>query len=121
MAARDIGWIQMLERMLLAATWTGEVPYILPLIRLPIVQRLVPSFRQAGADRQRFAQFARANVAARIDKGSDDRKDMLTYILESHKKRPDSYTENDVVSESHTITFAGSDTTAIVLVLTIHC
>ena len=104
----------MLERMLLASTWTGEVPYILPLFRSAFVQRLIPSFRQQAADQKRFGQFVTNNVMARIDKGGDGRNDMLTYILDTHNKRPDIYTQSDILSDAHTVVFAGSDTTAIV-------
>lgn len=104
----------MLERMLLAAAWTGEVPYILPLFRSAFVQRMIPSFRQQAADQKRFGQFVKNNVMARIDKGSGGRNDMLTYILDAHDKRPDIYTQSDILSDAHTVVFAGSDTTAIV-------
>jgi cytochrome P450 len=117
--ARDIGWISLLERLLLGNTWTGEVPYVLPLIRMPLFQNLIPSFRQQSADLQKFGQFAKNCVNARVDKGSGDRKDMLTYIIESHHKRPESYTERDVMGDAYSIVFAGSDTTAIVY-LSVH-
>ena len=104
----------MLERLVLGAAWTGEVPYLLPLIQHPFTSRLVPSFRRRHAELQKFGQFARNNVTARIDRGSGDRKDMLTYTLEAHLKKPDVYTKADIISDAHTVVFAGSDTTAIV-------
>jgi cytochrome P450 len=104
----------MLERLTLGAAWSGEVPYMLPLIRHPWINRFIPSFHQRTAELQKFGQFARNNVSSRIDRGSGDRKDMLTYTLQAHINKPDVYTKSDIVSDAHTIVFAGSDTTAIV-------
>lgn len=87
---------------------------MLPIIRHPWVQLFVPRFREQTVELQRFALFARSCVSARLDRGSGDRKDMLTYTLESHRKRPDSYTKSDLTSDAYTVVFAGSDTTAIV-------
>ena len=106
--------MRLLDRVILNNTWTGEVPYMLPIIRHPLVQRLVPRFREQTAELRKLGMFARSCVSARKARGSDDRKDMLTYTLEAHRKKPESYTESDLTSDAHTIVFAGSDTTAIV-------
>ena len=111
---RDIGWMRLLDRITLNNTWTGEVPYMLPIIRHPLVQRLIPRFREQTAELRKLGMFARSCVSSRKARGSDDRKDMLTYTLEAHRKKPESYTESDLTSDAHTIVFAGSDTTAIV-------
>jgi Cytochrome P450 len=110
---RDIGWMRLLERITLNNTWTGEVPYMLSVIRHPIVQKFVPRFRDQAAELRKLGLFARSCVSARKDRGSD-RKDMLTFTFAAHRKNPESYSEMDIISDAHTIVFAGSDTTAIV-------
>jgi len=104
----------MLERLTLGAAWIGEVPYLLPIMRSPWLNRFIPTLRRRNAELQKFGQFARSCVTSRMDRGNENRKDMLTYTLEAHRKRPEVYTKADIVSDAHTIVFAGSDTTAIV-------
>ena len=104
----------VVDDITLGNTWIGEVPYMLPIVRHPIVQRLVPRFRKQTAALGRLAEFAKSCVSSRVDRGSGDRKDMLTYTLEAHRKKPDVYTMRDVTSDGYTIVFAGSETTAIV-------
>jgi Cytochrome P450 len=111
---RDIGWMAVLEDITLGNTWVGEVPYMTPIVRHPLVQNLVPRFRKQTAALGRLAVFAKSCVSSRLDRGSGDRKDMLTYTLEAHRKRPDVYTQRDLTSDAYTIVFAGSETTAIV-------
>jgi|SRR5271155_1899852 len=106
--------MKVLEEVTTRATWSGEVPYMVPIIRHPLVNRLIPAIRKQQVAFANLAIFANNCVAARLDRGSGDRKDMLTYTLESHRKRPDSYTEKDLTSDAYTVVFAGSDTTAIV-------
>jgi len=93
----------MLESMTCSSAWTGEVPWVLPIIRHPLIQRFVPEFHRQVTDRQKFAHFAKTSVAGRIDRGSSERKDMLTFFLESHRKKPDAYTQNDIISDAHTV------------------
>jgi cytochrome P450 len=106
--------MKVLEDVTTRATWSGEVPYMVPIIRHPLVNRLIPAIRKQQVAFANLAIFANNCVAARLDRGSGDRKDMLTYTLESHRKRPESYTEKDLTSDAYTVVFAGSDTTAIV-------
>ena len=39
---------------------------------------------------------------------------MLTYTLESHRKRSESYTRQCLTNDGYAVVFAGTDTTAIV-------
>ena len=80
--------MKLLEEATTRATWSGTVPYMVPIIRHPLVTRLVPAIRNQQAAFVSLAIFANKCVAARLDRGSGDRKDMLTYMLESHQKRP---------------------------------
>jgi len=106
--------MKVLEEVTTRATWSGEVPYMVPIIRHPLVNRLIPAIRKQQVAFANLAIFANNCVAARLDRGSGDRKDMLTYTLESHRKRPESYTEKDLTSDAYAVVFAGSETTAIV-------
>jgi len=106
--------MKLLEKVTTKNTWSGQVPYMIPIIRHPLVNRLLLAIRKQQAAFANLAIFANNCVAARLDRGSGDRKDMLTYILESHRKRPDSYTQRDLTSDAYTVVFAGSETTAIV-------
>ena len=106
----------MLERLTLGAAWMGEeVGHLPPIMQNPWSNRLIPPLRRRKAELAKFGQFARSCVTARMDRRNGNRKDMLTCTLESHLKRPEVYTKADIVSDAHTIVFAGSDTTAIVI------
>jgi hypothetical protein len=86
-AGKDIGWIGMIEDILFFLTWTGQVPYMKPI--LDKVANYLPGGKYMGDKLSAFTKFSPQCVEERMNGGIDaGRKDILHYFTTVSKRIP---------------------------------
>jgi hypothetical protein len=103
-AGKDIGWIGMIEDILFFLSWTGQVPYIKPI--LDKLAKYLPGGRELGDKLSRFTDFSGQCVEERMRAGIDPgRKDVLYYFTERQQKNPDLMRPLDVHIEANSVVY----------------
>jgi hypothetical protein len=90
----------MIEDILLFLTWTGEVPYMKPI--LDKTAKYLPGGKELGDKLTAFTQFSGQCVEERMNGGvNQGRKDLLYYFTERQQKNPDIMRPLDVHIEAN--------------------
>ena len=111
-AAGDDGSMAQIANALKSASWVGQMPFIFWLNDW--LSPYVGNHLALNARHGSLRQFAAREIAARQDRGGDQ-KDLLSKLRATNKEKPGLFDETAVVSMATSNIFAGSDTTAISL------
>ncbi|KAK3070919.1 hypothetical protein LTR53_009599 [Teratosphaeriaceae sp. CCFEE 6253] len=109
-AGDDDGSFGQIEGALQSAAWIGQIPSLYWLH--DALSPYIGNHLGIGARHGSLRQFAVKEIAARNDRGGDQ-KDILSKLRATQKEKPAEMDENAVASMTTSNIFAGSDTTAI--------
>ena len=106
------GTFDTIEESLFLNSWIGHVPWL-----FWMKLRLAPIIGEGSSSSSRNSTIRKTAVAAVQDRQESGKKqtDILTRLLEVHKKDPEGLPYYGVLSMATSNVFAGSDTTAISL------
>ncbi|GAD98246.1 hypothetical protein PTT_08923 [Paecilomyces variotii No. 5] len=116
-AGSDINdWVLTIDETNELLYWVALVPYMRKWI-FNSVTAMLPSVQKKSRAVLNFKSFALGAIRERFDreKSADNRKDMMTWWLDQHNKKPEEWTKAHITVEATAALFAGSDTTAIAI------